>query len=35
MILIDEGLPDFAGEMREKTGVDFNLCLQCKTCATG
>ncbi len=35
MILLDDGHPDFAGEMGEKTGIDFNRCLQCKTCANG
>ncbi len=35
MIILQECHPDFAGEIQKNTGVDFNLCLHCKTCANG
>lgn len=35
MIILDDDHPGFAGEIEEKTGVNFNTCLQCKTCANG
>jgi len=35
MIFLDEGHSDFAREIEEASGGDFNRCLHCKTCANG
>ena len=35
MITLKDYHADFAGEIEVKTGVNFNICLHCKTCANG